>query len=115
MDHIQLLKKAWRSSALDAVMIFPAVALGLIAMVAESVSAALWMQQAAAFVIFTMLGLISRSVQRKHSFIWVSVCAAALSATLFFPPVGGARRWLDLGIFNVNAGMLLLPSLLLRS
>ena len=112
MDRIQSLKKARRSAALDAAMIFPAVLLGLLAMIAEGVSAALWMQQAAAFVIFTMLGLISRSVQRKHILIWVSVCAAALSATLFFPSVGGARRWLDLGIFNVNAGMLLLPSLL---
>ena len=112
MDHIQSLEKTRRASAFDAVIIFPAVVLGLIAMAAEGVSAALWLQQAAAFVIFTMLGLISRSVQRKHILIWVSVCAAALSATLFFPAVGGAKRWLDLGIFNVNAGMLLLPSLL---
>ena len=112
MDHMKSLKKARRSAAFDAVMIFPAVALGLIAMVAEGVSAALWMQQAAAFVIFAMLGLLCRSAQRKHAFIWVSVCVAALSATLAFPAVGGARRWLDLGIFNVNAGMLLLPSLL---
>lgn len=112
MDHIQSLKKARCSSALDAVMIFPAVALGVLAMVAEGVSQALWMQQAAAFVVFAILGLLCRSAQRKHAFIWVSICVAALSATLFFPAVGGARRWLDLGIFNVNAGMLLLPSLL---
>lgn len=112
MDHIQSLKKARCSSALDAVIIFPAVALGVLTMIAEGVSRALWMQQAAAFVVFAMLGLLCRSVQRKHVVIWVSVFAAVLSATLFFPAVGGARRWLDLGIFNANAGMLLLPSLL---
>ena len=47
-----------------ALTILPAVTLGTAAMIYGSVSPWLWGQQAAAFVIFALLGLLRRSAQK---------------------------------------------------
>lgn len=95
-----------------ALVILPAVALGVWAMMMDGVSPVLWGQQAAAFAVFAALGLLRGRGKR----IPASVCAAAflfvMAASFFFPGAGGARRWLDLGVFNVNAAMLVLPALI---
>lgn len=93
-------------------VILPAVMLGVLAMITDHVSPMLWGQQAAAFVVFALLGLLRTRAQKIPSAAWTAVCLLALGATLFFPAVGGARRWLDLGIVNAHAGMLVLPALL---
>lgn len=97
---------------LSVATILPAIALGILAMIADGVSPLLWGQQAVAFVVCALLGLLRRSAQKVPCLVWTAVCLSALAVTLFFPAVGGVRRWLDLGIFNVNAGMLVLPALL---
>lgn len=103
---------AWHSVFFCAIIMLPAVLFGIFAMIADGVSAALWGQQAAAFVVFAPLGLLRRKMQRIPAFAGAAVCLLALSATLLFPAVGGAKRWLDLGVLHVNAGMLVLPAML---
>lgn len=94
-------------------VILPAIALGVPAMIANGVSPALWGQQLAAFVVFSLLlALPGRWAFQLPSGAAVCLCLAALAGPLFFPAVGGVRRWLDLGLFHVNAAMLVLPSLL---
>lgn len=93
--------------------ILPAVALGVIAMVAGGSSPVQWGQQAVAFIVFALLGLLRRAARKVPVPAWLAVLMVALAATLFFPAVGGARRWLDLGLINVNAAMLVLPALIL--
>lgn len=93
-------------------VIFPAVMLGVFAMAAEGASSMLWGQHIAAFIVFALLGLLRKNNRRIPPLLGTALCLLALSATLFFPAVGGTRRWLDLGIFNVNAGMLVIPALI---
>jgi len=85
----------------------------VLAMIADGVSTALWGQQAAALVVFLLLSLPCRKRKWTPAPLWMTVFLLALAATLLLPAVGGARRWLDLGIFNVNAAMLVLPALLI--
>jgi hypothetical protein len=105
--------KPWTAVLKHALVILPAVVLGMIAMIAGGVSPVLWGQQIIAFAVFALLGLLRRAVRRVPSIVWISVLLAGLASTLFFPAVGGAKRWLDLGLLNVNAAMLALPALLL--
>lgn len=104
--------KPWRSALNDALVVLPAITLGVVAMIAGGVSPVLWIQQAAAFVIFALLGMLGSFFRKVPAFVWTAVLLAALVATLFFPAVGGARRWLDLGVLNVHAALLALPPLL---
>lgn len=96
-----------------ALLVLPAVTLGMIAMIAGGVSPVIWGQQAAAFAVFALLGLLRRVVRRVPSIVWISVLLAGLASTFFFPAVGSAKRWLDLGPLNINVAMLALPALLL--
>ena len=96
-----------------ALVILPAVVLGIIAMIAGGISPVLWGQQAIAFFAFALLGLLRRAAQKVSSFVWTILLLAMLLGTLMFPAVGGAKRWLDLGPLNINAAMLTLPALLL--
>lgn len=105
--------KLWNAVLHDALIILPAVVLGMVAMIAGGISPVLWGQQIIAFAVFALLGLLRRVVRRVPSIVWISVLLAGLASTLFFPAVGGAKRWLDLGLLNVNAAMLALPALLL--
>lgn len=105
--------KPWTAVLKHALVILPAVALGMITMIAGGISPVLWGQQVIAFAVFALLGLLGRAARRVPSIVWIFVLFAGLVSTLFFPAVGGARRWLDLGPLNINAAMLVLPALLL--
>jgi hypothetical protein len=105
--------KLWNNILHDALIILPAVVLGMVAMIVGGISSVLWGQQVIAFAVFALLGLLRRAVRRIPSIVWISVLLAGLVSTLFFPAVGGAKRWLDLGLLNVNVAMLALPALLL--
>lgn len=96
-------------------VILPAVFLGVIAMITEGVSATLWGLQIAAFVVFAMLGMLRRAARKVSSPVWSALLLAALATTLCFPAVEGAKRWLDLGLININAAMLAVPALIVLS
>lgn len=105
---------AGKSIVSHALVILPAVALGVLGMLGTGVRSMLWGQQIAAYVIFALLACVLRKAARKVSpAVWIAVLYAFLAATLLFPAVGGAKRWLDLGIFNVHAAMLVLPAMLI--
>ena len=106
-------KQTSRQAVHDVLIILPAVALGAAAMISAGVSPVLWAQQIAAYAVFVLPAVWLRGAARKTP---AAVCAAALmcmlAASLFGAEAGGARRWVDLGIFNVNAAMLTLPALI---
>lgn len=113
MRHMQDFRVSGAARLRFMLAVLPAVALGVPAMIAGGVSPALWGQQIAAFVVFSLLlALLSRCALRLPSGAAACLCLAALYAALFFPAVGGVRRWLDLGLYHVNAAMLVLPALL---
>ena len=96
-----------------ALVILPAVCLGVLAMLCAGVSPMLWGQQAAAWMIFALLAWPLRCAIKRVSASTLSIMLLLLLATsLLGEEVDGARRWLDLGIFNVNTAMLIVPSLL---
>lgn len=106
-------KKPFCPIAVHALIILPAIVLGMFAMIKSGVSMMIWAQQAAAFVMFLLLAvLLGKRLAKIHAGILAAALMAALTATLFGPVAGGARRWLDLGPFTVNAAMLVLPALL---
>ena len=95
-------------------VILPAAALGIVAMVCSGISAARWGQQAAAVLVFALFGMVpQRIVQRIPARLWTVFLMICLSATLLGAEVGGARRWLDLRVFNAHAAMLVLPSMII--
>jgi len=97
-----------------ALLILPAVALGVLGMILTGVKPMLWGQQIAACFAFALLAYVLCSAVRKIS---PAVCAAVmvllLAAALLGEEAGGARRWLDLSVFNVNAAMLVIPALII--
>jgi hypothetical protein len=96
-----------------ALVILPAICLGVLAMLCASVSPMLWGQQIAAWMIFTLLAwLLRRAIKRVSASTLSVILWILLAASLLGEEVGGARRWLDLGIFNINTAMLVLPVLL---
>lgn len=105
--------KERRSIVRCAGVILPATVLGVAAMVADGISPMMWGQQIAAYLVFPCLALLLGGAFRR---IPASVRTAALMlflcSTLLGTEVGGAKRWLDLGLFNVNAAMLVLPALI---
>ena len=93
--------------------ILPAVTLGIFGMILTGISPVLWGQQAAAFLLCLLcVGSIRRAVKKVSSLILVTGLVIVLASSLLAADVGGAKRWIDLGIFNVNAAFLLLPMLL---
>lgn len=104
---------ALRRIAVHAELILPAVLLGVLAMVRGGVSPVLWGQQLAAFVVFAALAEpLRRALGRIPDEILSMMLVIPLAAALFGPEAGGARRWIDLGVLNVNAAQLVLPALL---
>jgi len=96
-----------------ALIILPAVVLGVAVMIRDGVSPLLWGQQLAAWAAFLLLAWIAkRAAGRVSPELWTVLLLLPLAATWFGEEAGGARRWLNLGIFHVNAAMLVLPALL---
>lgn len=94
-------------------LIFPAVALGVFAMITNNISPVLWGQQIGAWCIFTLLTIVLNKTSRRPNVpIWCALSLAVLALSLAGSETGGARRWLDLGIFHLNAAMLIIPVLL---
>lgn len=96
-----------------ALLILPAVVLGVLAMIYAGISPALWGQQLAAWAFFALLiWPMQRVFDRIPRGVLGVLLFIPLAATLFGEEAGGARRWIDLGVFNANAAMLVLPALL---
>ena len=96
-----------------ALLILPAVALGILAMMRAGVPVALWGQQAAAWVVLALLAcLLRRAARRISADTWGVLLLLFLAVSLLGEETGGARRWVNLGVFNVNAAMLVLPALI---
>lgn len=74
--------KPWNAVLHDALIILPAVVLGMIAMIIGGVSPVIWCQQAAAFAVFALLGLLRRAVRRVPSIVWLLVLLAGLASIL---------------------------------
>lgn len=102
-----------RKAICHALIILPAVALGALAMIHGGVSPALWGQQLAAWAIFALLiWPLQRACRRIPAQAWCVLLVIPLAAALLGEGAGGARRWIDLGVFNVHAAQLVLPALL---
>ena len=95
----------------SALLILPAVALGVMTMIQHGISPLLWGQQLAAWAALALLAQMLRRVRISSGFGGL-LMLLVLAASLLGEEVDGARRWLELGIFNVNAAMLVLPVLL---
>ena len=95
------------------VLILPAVFLGVLAMILGDVSPAVWGQQAAAWMLLALLvSPVRRAARRIPDRIWCVALVLFLALTLLGQEVEGARRWVNLGVFHVNAAQLTLPALL---
>lgn len=102
-----------REDILAALLIAPAVFLGVLAMSFGGVSPALWGQQAAAWLVFALFApWLRRAARRVRDEIWCVLLVVILAAALFGPEAGGARRWVNLFVFRANAAQLVLPALL---
>ena len=102
-----------RQGIASVLVIVPAVLLGIAAMIFGGVSPMLWGQQTAALVLVLLLTALARIARWKiPAVVWAGVILLILAAALFGPEAGGVRRWVKLGPFNVNAAMLVLPSML---
>lgn len=102
-----------RQGIASVLVIVPAVLLGIAAMIFGGVSPMLWGQQTAALVLVLLLTALARHTRWKiPAVVWAGMLLVILAAALFGPEAGGVRRWVKLGPFNVNAAMLVLPSML---
>lgn len=96
-----------------ALLIAPAVALGVLAMILHGLSPALWGQQIAAWAAFALLAWpAKRAAARISARVWSVLLLLFLAASLMGQEAGGARRWVNLGIVHANAAHLVLPALL---
>lgn len=94
-------------------VILPAIGLGIFAMTHGGISPALWGQQAACWCVGLLLvRLARRTATHMKPTLCTILFTLFLAATLFGKEADGARRWVDLGIFNVNAAMLVLPAMI---
>jgi len=102
-----------KQTARQGLVILPAVILGARTLMSGGAAPLLWGQQLAAWVIFGLLAWLLRNPARRLSpVLWAALLLIPLGATLLGPEAGGARRWLDLAVFNVNSALLVLPGLL---
>ena len=103
----------WRQTAGYALLILPALALGIWAMARNGVSPSLWGQQIAGWLAFALLALpLQRAAGRIPAAAWGLLLLIPLAGTLLGEEAGGARRWVELSVFHINAAMLVLPALL---
>ena len=101
---------------IGALMILPAVALGTVAMICGGVSPVLWGQQVAAWAVLALLTwLLHRTSVRVSAEVLSVFLLIFLAVTLLGQEAGGARRWVDLIVFHVNAAHLVLPALIVIS
>ena len=104
------MKRRWGMYALA---ILPSAALGVFAMIYSGLPPMLWGQQAAAYVLFALLFMpLSGMVKKLPAAVWTGILLLFLAASLFGVQAGGARRWIALWVFNINAAQLVLPALL---
>lgn len=97
-----------------ALLILPAVLLGVLTMASGGVSPVLWGQQLAAWLVFALLAyVLQRAAGRISDEAWSVLLLLPLVSALTGDGLDGVKRWLDLGIFQINAGLLVLPALLL--
>lgn len=102
-----------RELMMAALLVFPAVALGVLAMIMGGVSPSLWGQQIGAWAVLALLAWPARRIAaRIPARIWSVLLLLFLTASLFGQEAGGARRWVNLGVFHANAAHLVLPALL---
>ena len=105
--------KERRQERISMMIILPAIALGIFAMIHDGISSALWAQQAAAFALcLFMLLLKRRAARRGTAAVLAAVLVVFLAVSLLGSGAGGARSWVNLGGFSVNAALLVLPALL---
>ena len=105
--------KKRRQGIVFALAILPAIALGVSAMVYTGVSPVLWGQQIAAYAVFAVCAvLLRRAARRVPDALLAAVLLAFLAVSLFGAGAGGAKRWVKLALFNVNAAQLVIPALL---
>ena len=96
-----------------ALVILPAILLGVLAMIAGKEPPVLWGQQLAAWLILAFLAwLLRRFAVRIPAYVWDVLLLLLLAASLLGQGTDGVRRWLDLGVAHVNATMLVLPAIL---
>lgn len=99
-----------------ALTILPAVALGIVAMIYSGIFPLLWGQQAAAWAVLALLTwLLCRTAMRVSAEILSILLLIFLAVTLLGQEAGGARRWINLVVFHVNAAHLVLPALIVMS
>lgn len=102
-----------RQAICCALLIFPAIALGVLAMIWSGVSPALWGQQLAAWAALSLLAHpLRRTFWRIPETVWMILLLILLASSLLGAEIEGARRWLDMGFLNINVSMLILPALL---
>ena len=103
----------WEMAAKYSMLLLPALALGVVAMIYGGVSPMMWGQQIAAWIAFPLLAvLLKRAAGRFSAAAWSVLLVGLLVLTFLSEEAGGAKRWLDLGVFQVRAAMLVLPALL---
>ena len=101
----------WRTIAEYSLLILPAIALGVFAMINAGVSPVIWGQQIAAWIVLPLIAkLLKRALWKISPAAWSILLLAMLAGTLLGEEAGGARRWLDLGVIQANAAMLILPA-----
>ena len=99
---------------MTALVVLPAVLLGVFAMIAGKEPPVRWGLQLAVWLIFALAAwLLRHFAMRIPAHIWGVLFLLLQAATLFGHGAEGVRRWLDLGVISINASMLVLPALLI--
>lgn len=90
--------------------ITPAVLLGMIGMLSNDIPITISLQNVVALFIFGLLAffLIHKGVNIKDEIIIV-MSLVLLLMTLFGNGIDGVHRWIELGVININAAMVVLP------
>lgn len=102
-----------RAPVKRALLILPAVLLGVLAMIRGGVSPVIWGQQAAAWLLLALLATpVRRVAGRIPDRVWCATLVLFLALSLLGQEVEGAKRWVNLGVFHANAAQLTLPALL---
>ncbi len=102
-----------RRNTVYALLILPAIGLGVAAMIHGGISPVQWAQQVGAWLLFAMLVRpLQRALEHIPGWALCLLLLAFLAASLLGTETDGVRRWLKLAVFNINTAMLALPALL---
>ncbi len=101
-------KLRWRSAIVFGAASLAAVALGAIVMMQADIPLGVWIRNPIAWIVACVLGLL------LARFGVVAIAAApialiAIGLSLIGPDQEGVRRWLDIGVAQLNAAALVLP------